>query len=86
MPAASRGGEIAELAASAPVRRKQARVSVTFLLLLGIAALLETEVSWKAEPIVAMILAVLVSIEGCRVIYVHAGSVEVKLQSERWVG
>lgn len=59
-------------------------VSLAFLFVLGVAAILEEEKSWKAEPIAALILATFVSIEGARAIYLNLGDVEVKLQQDLW--
>jgi hypothetical protein len=55
-------------------------VSLLYLAVIGIAAVLEDEWSWKAEPIAAIVLACVTVGEGIRLIYTHKGDVDVKLQ------
>mmetsp|Transcript_28626 Transcript_28626/g.51899 ORF Transcript_28626/g.51899 Transcript_28626/m.51899 type:complete len:310 (-) Transcript_28626:188-1117(-) len=56
--------------------------SMLFFLILAIAASLEREWSWKAEPIAAMVLAAICLLEGMRVIGNNLESVDLKLKRE----
>jgi len=55
-------------------------VSLLYLAVIGVAAVLEDEWSWKAEPIAAIVLAFVTVGEGIRLICTHKGDVDVKLQ------
>jgi len=55
-------------------------VSTLFLLVLGIAAVEEKEWSWKAEPIAAMVLSVVVVFEAVRIVYMHFDDVDFRMR------
>lgn len=57
-------------------------VSLTYLLVLGIAALEEKEWSWKAEPIAAIALAFVTLAEGIRIVFYYFDDMETRLQHE----
>jgi hypothetical protein len=54
-------------------------VSLTFLVVLAVAATEEKEWSWKAEPIAAMLLSFVTLGEGIRIIYYHFDDVDARL-------
>lgn len=55
-------------------------VSLCFLFVLGLAASYEREWSWKAEPIAAMVLSMVMLVEGIRVIINHFDDMDDRLQ------
>merc|ERR1712080_372451 len=55
-------------------------VSILFLGVMAVAATLENEWSWKAEPIAAILLALGTVAEGVRLIYSNSNNVEQKLE------
>jgi len=57
-------------------------VSLTYLLVLAIAALEEREWSWKAEPIAAIGLAFLVLAEGIRIVFYYFDDMDTRLYFE----
>jgi len=57
-------------------------VSLTYLLVLGIAALEEKEWSWKAEPIAAIALAFVTLAEGIRIVFYYFDDMDTRLQHE----
>eukprot|EP00928_Gymnodinium_smaydae_P090532 TRINITY_DN74323_c0_g1_i1.p1 TRINITY_DN74323_c0_g1~~TRINITY_DN74323_c0_g1_i1.p1 ORF type:complete len:328 (-),score=70.97 TRINITY_DN74323_c0_g1_i1:339-1274(-) len=59
-------------------------VSLAYLFVIGVAALLEDEWSWKAEPIAATVLAAFTVAEGFRLIYTHRGDIDAKLEFDPW--
>jgi len=59
-------------------------VSLAYLFIIGAGALFEDEWSWKAEPLAAIVLGCFTLAEGARLIYVHHGDVDVKLQVDDW--
>jgi len=59
-------------------------VSLLYLFVIAMAAMMEDEWSWKAEPLFAMILACVTVAEGGRLIYTHRGSVDLKLDLDSW--
>lgn len=54
-------------------------VSLVFFFVLGLAASYQREWSWKAEPVAAIALVVVMLCEGIRTIVVHLGDVELTL-------
>jgi len=57
-------------------------VSLTYLLVLAIAALEEKEWSWKAEPIAAIALVFVTLCEGIRIVYYYFDDMDTRLQYE----
>lgn len=55
-------------------------VSLCFLFVLGLAASYEREWSWKAEPIAAMVLSMVMLVEGIRVIINHFDDMDDRLR------
>lgn len=59
-------------------------VSLLYLFVIAVAAMMEDEWSWKAEPIAATVLACVTIAEGGRLIFTHRGSVDLKLDMDSW--
>jgi len=57
-------------------------VSLTYLFVLGIAALEENEWSWKAEPLAAIALSFVTLAEGIRIVYYYFDDMDTRLQYE----
>jgi len=57
-------------------------VNLVFFFVLGLAASYEREWSWKAEPVCAMCLVVVMLCEGIRMVIMHLGDVDTILQME----
>jgi len=57
-------------------------VSLTYLFVLGIAALEEKEWSWKAEPLAAIALSFVTLAEGIRIVYYYFDDMDTRLQYE----
>lgn len=55
-------------------------VSLIFLLFLGLAASYEKSWSWKAEPIVAIILVLVTLVEAIRIVIMHLDDVDTRLR------
>mmetsp|Transcript_42582 Transcript_42582/g.97668 ORF Transcript_42582/g.97668 Transcript_42582/m.97668 type:complete len:288 (-) Transcript_42582:109-972(-) len=58
-------------------------ISFLFLLVMGIAAVEEKEWSWKAEPLTAIVLALVSIVEGIRIVYNHFDCMEDRLDNDR---
>jgi hypothetical protein len=59
-------------------------ISLAYLAVLGASAALEDEWSWKAEPLAAIVLAIITTEEGARLIYTHRGDVDIRLELDPW--
>jgi hypothetical protein len=59
-------------------------VSLLFFLAIGGASFFESEASWKAEPIAAIVLAAFTIAEGYRMIYTHCGDIEKRMEFDPW--
>lgn len=59
-------------------------VSLLYLFVIGVAAVMEDEWSWKAEPIAAVVLACVTVGEGTRLIYTHRGDIDRRLDLDAW--
>eukprot|EP00747_Dinoflagellata_sp_TGD_P179483 gnl/TRDRNA2_/TRDRNA2_30349_c0_seq1.p1 gnl/TRDRNA2_/TRDRNA2_30349_c0~~gnl/TRDRNA2_/TRDRNA2_30349_c0_seq1.p1 ORF type:complete len:303 (+),score=41.88 gnl/TRDRNA2_/TRDRNA2_30349_c0_seq1:92-1000(+) len=57
-------------------------VSLLFMLVLGLAASYEKEWSWKAEPIAAAVLAMVMLCEGIRIVYLHLDDMDTRMRYE----
>lgn len=57
-------------------------ISMLFLLVLGFAASYQREWSWKAEPIAAIVLVILIVVEGSRTICIHFKDVDAVMSHE----
>jgi len=66
---------------TALVQNKQA---LLFFLVIGAAAGFESEASWKAEPVAAIVLAVFAVAEGYRMIYTHCGDIDTRMEFDPW--
>eukprot|EP00930_Biecheleria_cincta_P069569 TRINITY_DN57298_c0_g1_i1.p1 TRINITY_DN57298_c0_g1~~TRINITY_DN57298_c0_g1_i1.p1 ORF type:complete len:343 (+),score=39.60 TRINITY_DN57298_c0_g1_i1:31-1029(+) len=57
-------------------------ISMLFLLVLGFAASYQREWSWKAEPISAIVLVLLIVVEGARIVCTHLKDVDAVMSHE----
>eukprot|EP00929_Paragymnodinium_shiwhaense_P051632 TRINITY_DN25952_c0_g1_i1.p1 TRINITY_DN25952_c0_g1~~TRINITY_DN25952_c0_g1_i1.p1 ORF type:complete len:326 (-),score=84.83 TRINITY_DN25952_c0_g1_i1:323-1300(-) len=59
-------------------------VSLAFVFVIGVAAVVEHEYTWKAEPVAAIVLAWAAIAEGGRLIYKHRGDIDIRLDLDSW--